>query len=185
MQLRTRACILVVALAGGLASTTAVADDLFLKFGGDILGDSTDAQHPDEIVLLSYAFGVDADTSWTRGGGASVGKPNPGDLRFTAVMNRSVAAIVKHITRGNSAPTATLTVRSTAPGSRAGFEYVKYTFTGLFFTSVDQGLTGTGRAVNSVSAVYKTVQIEQFAPGDPRAVSCVKWDVPAGTVEDC
>ena len=190
MQLGTSACILVVALVGSVASNTAFADDMFLKFsdtlpGLEIVGDSTDVQHPNEIVLLSYALGVEADSSWTKGGGASVGKPNPGDLRFTTALNRAVPALVKYITTGKAAPTATLTVRSNIPGNRLGHEYAKYTFTGVFFTSIDQGLTGTGRAVSAVSAVYKTVKVEQFAPGNPVAVSCVEWEIPSGLVQDC
>lgn len=190
MQLGTSTCILAMALAGGLASNTAVADDMFLRFsdtlpGLAIVGDSTDPQHPEEIVLLSYALGVEADSSWTKGGGASVGKPNPSDLRFATALNRAVPAMVKYITTGKAAPKATLTVRSNISGNRPGHEYAKYTFTDVFFTGIDQGLTGAGRAVSTVSAVYKTVKVEQFAPGSPVAVSCVEWDIPTGTVSDC
>ena len=189
MQLSSRACILIVAVVGGLACNLARADQMFLKFlpgsAGEILGDSTDAQHPGEIVVLSYSIGVEADSSWTKGGGASVGKPNPLDLQFTAAMNRSVPSILKYITTGSASPMAILTLRSDIPGNRAGFEYAKYTFEDLFFTSVVQNLAGPGRAVSAVSAVYKTVQMQQFAPGVPDAVSCVKWDIPAGTADDC
>ena len=189
MQLSPRACILIVAMVGGLACNLARADQMFLKFlpgpAGEILGDSTDAQHPGEIVVLSYSIGVEADTSWTKGSGASVGKPNPLDLQFTAAMNRSVPSILNYITTGSASPMAILTLRSDIPGNRAGFEYAKYTFEGVFFTSVGQSLAGPGRAVSAVSAVYKTVQVQQFAPGVPDAVSCVKWDVPAGTAVDC
>jgi type VI secretion system secreted protein Hcp len=189
MQLRTSAFMLIMALVGGLASTPAVADEMFLKFiggsAGEILGDSTDPQHPSEIVLLSYSVGVEAETSWTKGGGASVGKPNPLELHFTAAMNRSIPTILKYITRGQAVPTAILTVRSDISGNRIGFEYAKYTFEGVFFTNVGQSLSGAGRAVNAVSAVYKTVQVQQFAPGIPTAVSCVMWDIPTGAVVDC
>lgn len=189
MQLCPRACILIVAVVGGLACNPARADQMFLKFlpgnAGEIVGDSTDAQHPGEIVVLSYSIGVEADSSWTKGGGASVGKPNPLDLQFTAAMNRSVPSILKYITTGSPSPMAILTLRSDIPGNRAGFEYARYTFEDLYFTSVGQGLTGPGRAVSAVSAVYKTVQVQQFAPGVPDAVSCVKWDIPVGTAVDC
>ena len=185
MHFRHGVCIVAIALAGGLASTAAVADDMFLKFSQDILGDSTDPQHPNEIVLLSYTLGVTAETSWTKGGGASVGKPNPGDLQFTAAMNRSTPTILKYITTGRAVPSATLTVRSHGVGNKPGFEYAKYTFEGTFFTSVGQGLTGAGRAINAVSFVYKTLRVQIFAPGSPGAVSCVLWDIPAGTAGDC
>ena len=134
MQLSPRACILIVAMVGGLACNLARADQMFLKFlpgpAGEILGDSTDAQHPGEIVVLSYSIGVEADTSWTKGSGASVGKPNPLDLQFTAAMNRSVPSILNYITTGSASPMAILTLRSDIPGNRAGFEYARSTFEG-------------------------------------------------------
>jgi type VI secretion system secreted protein Hcp len=184
MELRTGVFV-AIALVGALASTVAVADDLFLGFSTDIVGDSTDPQHPGEIVLLSYSLGVTAESSWTKGGGASVGKPNPGDFQFTAELNRPIPTIAKYITTGKAAQKATLTVRSDAVGNKAGFEYAKYTFEGAFFTSVGQGLNGLGRAVSAVSFIYKTMKAELFAPGSTAAVSCVLWDIPAGTSVTC
>lgn len=175
----------IAALAlGAIVSTAASADDVFLKLS-DIPGDSTDAQHPNEIALLSFAFSLDADSSWTRGGGASVGKPNPGEVRITAAMDRSLAGMVRKITEGKMVPTVVMSVRSSAPGNRVGSEYVKYTFTNVFFTSIDQVLTPKGSAISGASMIYRTLQIEQFSPVDGRKVSCVSWDVPAGAVEDC
>jgi type VI protein secretion system component Hcp len=100
-------------------------------------------------------------------------------------MNRSVPTIVKYITTGKAAAQAILTVRSDAPGKKPGNEYVKYTFEGVFFTNVGQGLSGEGRVVSAVSGVYKTVKIEEFAPGNPAPVSCVLWDIPGGTSVSC
>jgi type VI secretion system secreted protein Hcp len=184
MQLRNGVFVLIT-LVGALASTAAVADDMFLGFSTEIVGDSTDPQHTGEIVLLSYSLGVTAETSWTKGGGASVGKPNPGDLQFTAALNRSIPTILKYISSGQAVDKATLTVRSDPVGNKAGFEYAKYTFEGVFFTSLGQGLNGVGRAVSAVSFVYKTVKAELFAPGSPAAVSCVFWDIPTGKTSNC
>lgn len=184
MNFRNGACILVIALAGGVANTTAVADDMFLKYSDGIVGDSTDPQHLNEVVVLSFSLGVTADSSWTKGGGASVGKPNPGELQYTAAMNRSVPSIVKFIASGRPALSATLTVRDATFG-KTPFEYAKYTFTGIYFTSVGEGLNGAGRALNAVSAVYKTVQVQQFTAGNPVAVSCVIWDIPGQSALDC
>jgi type VI secretion system secreted protein Hcp len=181
MQLR----IAAVALLGILASNVGMADEMFLAFSNDIVGDSTDPSHPGEIVLLSYSLDVTAESSWTKGGGASVGKPNPGDFQFTAALNGSIPTILRYITSGKAVPSATLTVRSDPVGSRVGFEYAKYKFEGTFFTNVGQGLTAAGRAVSAVSFVYKTVRVELFAPGTPTPVSCVLWDIPAGTSEPC
>jgi len=176
---------IIAALAlGAVLSGGAAADDAFLKLS-DIAGDSTDPQHPNEIALLSYSFSLDADSSWTRGGGASVGKAIPGDVRITAAMDRSLAGMVRKITEGHNSPTAVLSVRSSAPGNRTGFEYIKYTFTNVYFTNVDQALAGNGRAVTGASMIYRSLQIEQFSPANGTRVSCVSWDIPTSTVEDC
>ncbi|HEX4884447.1 MAG TPA: type VI secretion system tube protein Hcp, partial [Casimicrobiaceae bacterium] len=92
----------------GLAAAPACADELFLAFDAEIVGDSTDPRHRGALRLLSYALGVEADTSWTRGGGASVGKPQPGEFRFTTEYSRALPSIHKFITRGLEAPPATL-----------------------------------------------------------------------------
>lgn len=180
----------IAAIGIASVSTLAMADQMFLKFvgstaAGAILGDSTDPQHPNEIAVLSYSLGIDADSSWTKGGGASVGKPNPGKLNFEHYFDRSIPAMVKYIATGSAAPSATLTVRSDPKGNKAGFEYAKYTFEDFFFTSVGQVLNGEGRPVSAVSGVYKSLKIQIFAPGDPIAVSCVRWDVPSGATSDC
>lgn len=177
-------CLRTTVLAAAVVmSVQASADDIFLKLA-DIPGETTDAQHPNEVALLSYGFGVDADSSWTRGGGASVGKPNLGELRFAALMDKSVAGMFRKITDGKPTSTAELVVRTSLNGNRTGPEYVKYSFTGLFFTSVEQGLAGNGRASMTASAVYKSVRIQHFGP-DGRATACVGFDVTTGLVEDC
>jgi type VI secretion system secreted protein Hcp len=186
MQPRTGVCIVAIALVGGLGNTAAVADEMFLKFpGSDILGDSTDPQHRNEIALLSFNLEVDAESSWTHGGGANVGKPNPGKMNWENYFDTSSPVILGYILTGRSAPSATLTVRTDAQGNKAGFEYEKKTFTDVLFTGVGQSLSGAGRVVSKVSFVYKTLKVQTFAPGNPTALSCVSWDVVAETVTDC
>lgn len=187
MRVQKGLCATAVA-AAALFASAAHADVLFLSFGGTILGDSTDPQHTNEVVLQSYTLGVTADSSWTKGGGASVGKPNPGDFKFTADVSRAIPPILKYIFSGSSVPAAVLTVRADgAPGKNAppGFEYAKYTFTDVFFTGVSQGSAGEVRAATQVSFVYRTLKMQVFAPGNASPVSCVFWDVPGGTVTMC
>ena len=178
MKLEDRKFFLAFAVAGALVSTAVLADQMFLGFNGEIAGDSTDPQHAGEIEVLSYSIGTKAETSWTKGGGASVGKPNPGDLHFTAVWDRSVPTITSYITTGKAAQKATLTLRK---GKQSN--YAKYIFDSVFFTSAgQQGADGDGRAVSDVAFVYKIMTIQNFAPGSSTPLNCVTWDIPAGTV---
>ena len=181
-----------IAILATFGTASAFADDMFLKFsgaascGGNIVGDSTDPQHPNEIVVSSYSLGVDAESSWTKGGGASVGKPNPGPLKFTMSPNLALPKLLKCIATGHSAQQAVLTIRFERAGPKTGFVYAKYTFTDLFFTSIDQAATdGTQPPLVAVSAVYKTLKLQEFAKGPPPTSSCFQWDIPAGAAGDC
>ena len=110
--------------------------------------------------------------------------------KFELIINLKTAntlglTILRYIATGTVAPSATLTVRTDPQGNRAGFEYAKYTFTSVLFTSIGQGLNGPGRLVSKGAFVYKTIREEAFAPGNPVPLSCTLWDVVAGTVTDC
>ncbi|HVF64839.1 MAG TPA: type VI secretion system tube protein Hcp [Casimicrobiaceae bacterium] len=172
----------MLVLTASFAAAPAFADEVFLRLDG-IPGDSSDAQHPGEISVTSFSLGVEAETSWTKGGGASVGKPNPGELRFTALVDRSIAGMVIKITEGKAVASATLSVRPDAKGSRTA-DYLRYSFEGMFFTAVGQGLSGTGRAAMAIAAVYKTIKIEVIG-ADGRVASCAYWDVSSGSTEGC
>jgi type VI secretion system secreted protein Hcp len=189
---RQRVFAAAIVAAWGLAVTPAMADSMFLKFTGDplIVGDSVDARHSGEIDVDSYSVGIEADTSWTKGGGASVGKPNPGEFRFTAAMNSSVPMIMRYITTGKAAPTAVLVVRHDG-SSKEALEYLKLTFTGAFFTKLGHGgFAGSeySRPLSDISMVYKTVKME-YTPrrkdGSAGPVVCTLWDIPAGTSGAC
>ena len=189
MQFRHRIASAVAAFSVSLASTAAIADQMFMKFeggcGGEILGDSTDPQHPNEVIISSYSVGVDADSSWTKGGGASVGKPNPGEFKFNMASNRALPRILNCITMGKSLVKVTLSVRTDdPPGPKLGFEYLKYTLEGTFFTAVDQA-SATERGLVSVSMVYKTFKVQEFVQGAPNQTQCLLWDIPAGTAGTC
>ncbi len=188
-----QAYLVAVAAAFGIASAPSAADDMFLRFNSEIVGESTDAKHAGAIDVDSYGLGVKAISDWTKGGGASVGKPAPGEFRFTAAMNSSVPTILRYIATGRAADGATLTVRTAAKGGgnrngRDGFEYLKLTFTGLYFTSLEHMLVDGGRATSEVSAVYRSLRTE-YTPLNPNgtagSVVCTLWDIPAGTVNSC
>jgi len=63
-----------------LALTPAIAmADLYLQIPG-VPGDIVDKVHGGWIRAAELSRKVDAGTSWLNGGGASVGKPIPGEL---------------------------------------------------------------------------------------------------------
>jgi len=127
--------------------------------------------------VLSCSLAVTAETSWTKGGGASVGKPNPEAIRFTKAVDANSILILKNITTGHSFVSAKYTAIS---GTGSGTTKLVYEMTGLFVTSITH--VGAGATpLEEVSFVYKTLKwIFTDAGGVETSGS---WNIPAGTFE--
>jgi type VI secretion system secreted protein Hcp len=52
-------------------------------------GECKQAHFENWIEIQSWDWDVEAETSWTKGGGCSVGKPNPGKLNFEHYWDKS------------------------------------------------------------------------------------------------
>ena len=52
------------------------------------------------IEIQSWDWEVEAETSWTKGGGASVGKPNPGKMNWEHYFDKSAPVILRYISSG-------------------------------------------------------------------------------------
>jgi type VI secretion system secreted protein Hcp len=87
-----------------------------LKLDG-IKGESTSAQHPDEVVVDSWTWGVEADPTPVGGGaGAGAGKPGFSDLTFSHRVDRASPELWKACATGRHIREAILTVsRNGAP----------------------------------------------------------------------
>ncbi len=59
-----------------------MANNSFLSFFDRAEGESIQKGKEKWVGIQGWDWEVQAETSWTKGGGASVGKPNPGELRF-------------------------------------------------------------------------------------------------------
>lgn len=115
-----------VNVSGGSAAdmpspgSTRSGSGLFLRFGsptGAIAGESTVRGYENWIEVSDASWGMSADSSWTKGGGASVGKVMPDTFSWTQAMDRSVPYTLAAIASGKALPTAT-------------FEYVTQTSSG-------------------------------------------------------
>jgi type VI protein secretion system component Hcp len=171
MQIQTRKSIVILAFAAALATlcnpVSAFAQTTTLSFGADI----------GEIAILTYSIETTAESSWSKGGGASIGKPAYGPLRFTAARDSSTFNMLQYIGVGQSAPLATLTVRPAR-----GTDFITYTFTDIFFTGVGQSAQAEKPHLQIDGAfVWKTVTIRSSTNG---TASCIAINVPAGTVDD-
>jgi type VI protein secretion system component Hcp len=164
-----------------MVSVSARADEHYMRLSGStpsIVGESVASGYQNWIELSSVGWNVTADTSWTKGGGVSVGKPNPGDLTWTQAFDTSVPSMLHYIGTGKAVPLAT--VEYVKEGDAGRVTYLQLAMTGLFFTEL-----GFNDGTAFGSAVYKTITMtrwplaEDGTRGTPVQVS---WDIPAGSV---
>ena len=127
-------------------------------------------------AVAAFSWEVTADSSWSRGGGASVGKPNPGAIRFTKLIDPSSIATLKNIATGTSFPSAVFTVTF---GKGNGAATMVYEMESLFVTSVTQG-AADGLVTEDVSFVFKAVKWT-FTDSSGNVTSGT-WDIPSGAV---
>lgn len=171
----------VFAFIASACAIPAHADDYYLRFTGgstSIVGESTTEGYENWIDIDSVSWGVTADSSWTKGGGASVGKPNPGAISWIQSFDSSVPAMYSYMLKGLSVPNAVVEyTRSNGAGEAT---YLQLNIEDLFFTE----LAFNGSSVAG-SGVFKKISMTywpQDASGGRDKPINVVWDIPAGTV---
>ena len=149
-------------------------------------GESKQTPYEGWIELQSWDWEVEAETSWTKGGGAAVGKPSPGKMNWEHVWDRSANTLLTYICTGKSFPEVQLEMcKSTGDQGRQKF------FTVLmkeaFLTKVNQSATDEGNVLQKVEMVFKSIEIEYYQqginplrPGALTQVGKFDWDIPAG-----
>lgn len=178
---RKRLIVVAIAALASVATAAARADEYFMRLSGGtpgIFGESVTKGYENWIELDSVAWGVTANTSWTQGGGASVGKPNPGDLMWSQSFDSSVPAMYSYLLSGKAVQLAT--VEYVHQGDSGPVTYLQLAMSGLFFT----GLAFNGGDVSG-SAVFKTITMTYWplaSDGTREKPIQVSWDIPAGTV---
>jgi type VI protein secretion system component Hcp len=100
--------------------------------------------------IRSYEFEFEADSSWSRGGGASVGKPQVGPFIFTKAVDGSIDDLISTMTRAKRFEKGELTV-TWGTGDR-----LTYSMTEMLVTKVTETAEG-GRPVDTVELVFKTL----------------------------
>lgn len=104
--------------------------------------------------VTGFGWEVTADSSWTKGSGASVGKPNPGKLRLQKPIDGSSIPELQNIVLGSAFKNAVLTITS-GKGNTA--TTMVYEMTELYVTGVSQS-AADGLTSEDLSMVFKTVK---------------------------
>jgi type VI secretion system secreted protein Hcp len=113
-----------------------MAFDAFLKVDG-IQGESTDKNHPNEIQISSYSWGVSNPTSVGSGsGGAGTGKASFQDVSFSSPVSKAGPNLMLACAIGKHIPSALLTLRK---GGGGGLEFVKIRLQDVLVSSYSDG----------------------------------------------
>ena len=161
-----------------------MAINAFVSFFDKADGESIQKGKEKWVEITGWDWEVEAESSWTKGGGASVGKPNPGKLNFEHLFDTSSPVILGYICSGKAFPKLELQMTKTT-GRGTPETYFKMTMEGVFITKVSNAGTGEGIVMQKVEMVFKTVKIEyKYQDSKTGALSVAKiysWDIPAGT----
>ena len=160
-----------------------MAVNAFLTFFDKADGESVQKGKERWIEIQGWDWEVEAESSWTKGGGASVGKPNPGAMRFEHYFDSASPVILGYICNGRAFPKVELQMtRST--GASTPETYFTMVMESAFITKVSNSGTEEGNVVQRVEMFFKTVKIDyraQDKSGQLVAAKTYNWDIPAGT----
>ena len=162
-----------------------MAVNAFITFYDKADGESIQKGKEKWIEIQGWDWEVEAESSWTKGGGASVGKPNPGKLNFEHYFDTSSTVILGYICTGKAFPKLQLEMMKTT-GKGSPETYFTMMMEGAFITKVSNSGTEEGNVVQKVELVFKTVKIEykprEKASGSLGVAKVFNWDIPAGIV---
>ena len=166
----------------------ASALNAFMKIG-KANGESKQDPFVDWIELQSWEWEVEAETSWTKGGGASVGKPSPGKMNWEHTWDRASSVILGYICTGTAFKNVILMMcKSTGKDARTPFFQVE--MREAFITKATQSATEEGNVLQKVEMVFKSISIQYWQQGlnkqTPGALSPANefsWDIPAGKAQ--
>ena len=159
-----------------------MASNIFAKIG-TIKGESTDAKHPGEIDVLSWAWGVTQSGSMAHGGGGGAGKASFQDLTFTHHIDKATPLLLKACATGEHIPEATIAVRK---AGKVQLDYLVIKLSDVLITSVAVSVAvDESPTAESVSLQAAKVDLEykaQKADGSLDAGLHFKYDLKANKV---
>jgi type VI secretion system secreted protein Hcp len=142
--------------------------DVFLKVKGAkhglIKGESQDGEHKDEIQVLSWSWGMEANPAV--GGGGMSGKTTIRELRIVKRVDAASTALMGALRTNELIQTATLTSRKAGKGQH---EYLKITIEQGRVTAleiqVDPGSGGT-ELLENLSLSFNKIEVVYTPQGE-------------------
>jgi type VI secretion system Hcp family effector len=158
-----------------------VAVSAFLSFFDEADGEATVKGHEKWVEIQGWDWDIEADSSWTKGGGATVGKPSPGALGWVHHFDASSPTIMGYLCTGKAFPKVQIDVVD-AQGKGASQPSITMLMEGVFVTKVSTSMGEDALVVQRVEMVFKSIRIEYRAGTRGGALAgTFSWDIPSGT----
>ena len=140
-----------------------MAVSIFARIG-TIQGESQDAEHKDEIEVLSWSWGMSQSGTVAHGGGGGEGKASFRDFNFTHYVDRASPVLMTACATGEHIKEATVTVRK---AGKAPQEYLLVKMSDVLVTSVSTSVDAEGGgAAEAVVLAFAKVDLE-YKPQKP------------------
>ena len=157
----------------------------FIWFDGVKPGESTHETHNREvgwIEISDWDWTIEADTSFLKGAGASVGKPTPNSLNFSHYYDTASPMIMKKIVTGKHFPKVHLVMlKQTGSETGKGEPYFGITVEEAFITKVASKGAEDGSVTQDVEMVFKTIAVgyqpQKLKGGGLDGMKPFEWDI--------
>jgi type VI secretion system secreted protein Hcp len=135
----------------------------FIKFKEVTEGESLQDTHPGSkgwIEIGDWSWDIEAETSFLKGAGASVGKPTPGQMSFSHYYDMASPAIMSRIVQGTHfAEVHIVMLKQTGAKSGKGEVYFAMTMKTVFITKVSTKGGEDGSVNQDVEMVFKEIAV--------------------------
>ena len=135
----------------------------FIKFDGIKEGESTHTSNSGDkgwIEISDWSWDIEADTSFLKGAGASVGKPQPGSMSFSHYYDKGSPVIMKKIVQGKHFPKVYIVMlKQTGSEDGQGEPYFAMTMDEAFITKVSSKGAEDGSVTQDIEMVFKVIAV--------------------------
>jgi type VI secretion system secreted protein Hcp len=135
----------------------------FIWFHGVDEGESTHETHPGSagwMEISDWSWDIEADTSFLKGAGASVGKPTPGTLSISHYYDTASPLIMQKIVQGTHFPLVHIVMlKQTGSAEGKGDPYFGITAEEAFITKVSSKGAEDGSVTQDIEMVFKTIAV--------------------------
>ena len=154
------------------------------------VGDGKEGRYFGWIAIQNWEWEVEAESSWTKGGGAAVGKPVPAKMSWEHYWDTSSSVLLQYICRGDSFDEIELHMcKSTGKGTPEPYWIAK--MKGAFITKVNQSANEEGGVTQKVEMVFKEINTlykiqgkNKSNPGLLEDANNTTWIIDEGKVPD-